>query len=131
MHRNTFVDARMCSMAPLPCRYRCALAGQITGTEGYMEAVATGLLALNTYAEAIGADSVLPAWAPWVRSWAMRPILPPWAISPCMSILAWCRRSRTVSAAVSATAIRPMRTVRSRPSMPTWPRVPTCLSDRS
>uniref|UniRef100_UPI004029081A FAD-dependent oxidoreductase n=1 Tax=Collinsella sp. TaxID=1965294 RepID=UPI004029081A len=35
------------------------LAGQITGTEGYMEAVATGLLAaLNTYAEAIGAAGV-------------------------------------------------------------------------
>ena len=32
--------------------------------------------------------SSCPAWAPRVRSWAMRPILPPWAISPCMSTLA-------------------------------------------
>ena len=130
MHRNTFVDAPhvLDGTFAVPGT-GVRLAGQITGTEGYMEAVATGLLAaLNTYAEAIGADSVeLPRVAPWVRSWAMRPILPPWAISPCMSTLAWCRRSRTVSAAASATAIRPMRTVRSRPSMPTWPRVPTCL----
>lgn len=45
-----------------------------------MEAVATGLLAaLNTYAEAIGAAGVeLPRVGAWARSWAMRPILPPW-----------------------------------------------------
>lgn len=66
-------------------------------------------------------------WAPWVRSWAMRPILPPWAISLCMSTLAWCRHSRMVSAAANATAIRLMRIAPSRPLMPTWPRAPTCL----
>ena len=37
----------------------CRLAGQITGTEGYTEAVASGLLAaLNTYADIVGAQSV-------------------------------------------------------------------------
>ena len=60
MHRNTFVDAPhvLDSTFAVPGT-GVRLAGQITGTEGYMEAVATGLLAaLNTYAEAIGADSV-------------------------------------------------------------------------
>ena len=60
MHRNTFVDAPHVldgSFAVPGTGVR--LAGQITGTEGYMEAVATGLLAaLNTYAEAIGAAGV-------------------------------------------------------------------------
>ena len=60
MHRNTFVDAphvldRTFAVPGSTVR----LAGQITGTEGYMEAVATGLLAaLNTYAEATNAPFV-------------------------------------------------------------------------
>lgn len=60
MHRNTFVDAphvldETFGVSGTSVR----LAGQITGTEGYMEAVATGLLAaLNTYAEAIDAPYV-------------------------------------------------------------------------
>lgn len=57
MHRNTFVDAPhvLDGTFAVPGT-GVRLAGQITGTEGYMEAVATGLLAaLNTYAEAIGA----------------------------------------------------------------------------
>ena len=60
MHRNTFVDAPhvLDSTFAVPGT-GVRLAGQITGTEGYMEAVATGLLAaLNTYAEAIGAAGV-------------------------------------------------------------------------
>ena len=64
MHRNTFVDAPhvLDGTFGVPGT-GVRLAGQITGTEGYMEAVATGLLAaLNTYAEACGADPVkLPA----------------------------------------------------------------------
>lgn len=64
MHRNTFVDAPhvLDGTFGVPGT-SVRLAGQITGTEGYMEAVATGLLAaLNTYAEACGADPVrLPA----------------------------------------------------------------------
>ena len=60
MHRNTFVDAPHVLDATFGVAgSQVRLAGQITGTEGYMEAVATGLLAaLNTYAEAIGADPV-------------------------------------------------------------------------
>ena len=60
MHRNTFVDAPhvLDGTFAVPGT-SVRLAGQITGTEGYMEAVATGLLAaLNTYAEAIGAEPV-------------------------------------------------------------------------
>ncbi len=113
MHRNTFVDAPhvLDGTFAVPGT-GVRLAGQITGTEGYMEAVAHG--------SARGAQHLCRGyrgrgrrscrvWAPWVRSWAMRPILPPWAISLCMSTLAWCRHSRMVSAAASATATRPMR----------------------
>ena len=64
MHRNTFVDAPhvLDGTFAVPGT-TVRLAGQITGTEGYMEAVATGLLAaLNTYAEATGTAPVkLPA----------------------------------------------------------------------
>ncbi len=60
MHRNTFVDAPhvLDGTFAVPGT-SVRLAGQITGTEGYMKPVATGLLAaLNTYAEAIGAAGV-------------------------------------------------------------------------
>lgn len=53
MHRNTFVDAPRLLDADLALRTHrhIALAGQLTGTEGYLEAVAGGLLAaLGTFA---------------------------------------------------------------------------------
>ena len=64
MHRNTFVDAPHVLDATFAVPgTRIRLAGQITGTEGYTEAIASGLLAaLNTYADACGLDPVaLPA----------------------------------------------------------------------
>ncbi len=57
MHRNTFVDAPRVLDESLALRTRpeVRLAGQLTGTEGYMEAAATGLLAaINTYADLAG-----------------------------------------------------------------------------
>ncbi|WP_130812125.1 methylenetetrahydrofolate--tRNA-(uracil(54)-C(5))-methyltransferase (FADH(2)-oxidizing) TrmFO [Olsenella sp. Marseille-P4559] len=53
MHRNSFVDSphALDSTFAIPGT-KTRLAGQITGTEGYVEAIASGLLAaLNTYAD--------------------------------------------------------------------------------
>lgn len=64
MHRNTFVDSPhvLDSTFSVPGT-AVRLAGQITGTEGYAEAVASGLLAaLNTFADIQGRPRVdLPA----------------------------------------------------------------------
>ena len=64
MHRNSFVDAphTLDGTFAIPGT-RVRLAGQITGTEGYVEAIASGLLAaLNTAAELAGGEPVrLPA----------------------------------------------------------------------
>lgn len=62
MHRNTFVDAPKLLDSTLALRSepRVRLAGQVTGTEGYVEAAASGLLAgLNTAAELLDADPVV------------------------------------------------------------------------
>ena len=64
MHRNTFVDAPRLLTADLSLRAepRIRLAGQLTGTEGYLEAAASGLLAaLGTYAALVAAPAV---WLP-------------------------------------------------------------------
>ncbi len=59
MHRNTFVDSPHV-LGPgfeVPGRPGVRLAGQLTGTEGYCEAIASGMLAaLATYASLIEAD---------------------------------------------------------------------------
>jgi methylenetetrahydrofolate--tRNA-(uracil-5-)-methyltransferase len=64
MHRNTFVDAPRLLSADLALRTdpRIRIAGQLTGTEGYLEAAATGLVAaLGLHAAANGsAEVVLP-----------------------------------------------------------------------
>lgn len=57
MHRNTFIDSpRVLDRTfALKSDRRVRFAGQITGTEGYTEAVASGLFAsLNTYADLAG-----------------------------------------------------------------------------
>ena len=63
MHRNSFVDTpRALDTAFTIPGTQARLAGQITGTEGYTEAVASGLFAaLNTYADVAGVPrAVLP-----------------------------------------------------------------------
>ncbi len=64
MHRNTFVDTphALTNTLALPKRPDVHLAGQLTGTEGYLEAVASGLfVALAVYAELTGSPApVLP-----------------------------------------------------------------------
>ena len=57
MHRNTFIDSPRCLDSTFALRGddRVRFAGQITGTEGYTEAIATGrLAALNTFARLRG-----------------------------------------------------------------------------
>lgn len=57
MHRNTFINAprSLDSSFALRSDRRIRFAGQITGTEGYVEAIATGLFAaLNTFADLCG-----------------------------------------------------------------------------
>lgn len=65
MHRNTFIDAPRLLDPTLSLRTepRVRFAGQIAGTEGYLEAAATGLLAaLNVWADRRGLQPViLPA----------------------------------------------------------------------
>ena len=60
MHRNTFVDSpHVLDRSFCVPGTSVRLAGQITGTEGYAEAVASGLLAaLNTYADLAGLPRV-------------------------------------------------------------------------
>lgn len=60
MHRNTFVDApRVLDGTFRVPGTKVRLAGQITGTEGYTEAIASGLVAaLNTYADLTGAGAL-------------------------------------------------------------------------
>jgi len=56
MHRNTFINAPaiLGKAFELPSHPKLCFAGQITGTEGYTEAIASGLFAaLNTYASLI------------------------------------------------------------------------------
>ncbi|MBN2404311.1 MAG: methylenetetrahydrofolate--tRNA-(uracil(54)-C(5))-methyltransferase (FADH(2)-oxidizing) TrmFO [Coriobacteriia bacterium] len=64
MHRNTYIDAPRLLTPGLCLRdnTRIRFAGQVSGTEGYLEAVGSGLLAaLNVYAEITSAPPfVLP-----------------------------------------------------------------------
>lgn len=62
MHRNTFIDSPKLvdSTFALAGEPRIRFAGQVTGTEGYLEAVASGLLAgLNTFADLTDSPAVV------------------------------------------------------------------------
>ncbi|MDZ4654572.1 MAG: methylenetetrahydrofolate--tRNA-(uracil(54)-C(5))-methyltransferase (FADH(2)-oxidizing) TrmFO [Coriobacteriia bacterium] len=62
MHRNTYIDAPRLLDSNLSLRGepRIRIAGQLSGTEGYLEAVGSGLLAaLNVYADLTGAPSIV------------------------------------------------------------------------
>lgn len=62
MHRNTFIDAPSLLDSTLALRKapHVRMAGQLTGTEGYLEAAGSGLLAaLNTVADLTGAPPVI------------------------------------------------------------------------
>lgn len=65
MHRNTFIDTPhvLDDTLALPGDRSIRFAGQITGTEGYGEAIASGLFAaLCTYADLVGIDApTIPA----------------------------------------------------------------------
>lgn len=73
MHRNTFIDAPRLLDQTLALRSdtRLRFAGQITGTEGYTESIATGLwAALSTYADIAG-----KAWEPLPATSALGSLL--------------------------------------------------------
>ena len=62
MHRNTFIDAPRLLDVTLALRAnpRVRFAGQVTGTEGYCEAAASGLVAaLNTWADLAGRSAIV------------------------------------------------------------------------
>lgn len=62
MHRNTFICAPKLLTAGFLLREdkSIAFAGQMTGVEGYVESIASGLIAaLNIYAEATGGDEII------------------------------------------------------------------------
>lgn len=64
MHRNAFINSPQC----LDSRYRCkmdsklAIAGQLSGVEGYLESTASGLWAALKIAEELGAEAPNPAF---------------------------------------------------------------------
>lgn len=61
MHRNTFINSPNLLDATLQCRKRKNLffAGQITGTEGYTESIASGMLAGINMAKFINGEELL------------------------------------------------------------------------
>ncbi|MCM1367476.1 MAG: methylenetetrahydrofolate--tRNA-(uracil(54)-C(5))-methyltransferase (FADH(2)-oxidizing) TrmFO [Roseburia sp.] len=63
MHRNTFIDAPKVLRADLRLKARpnIFIAGQLCGVEGYVESIATGLLAaLNAYRLLCGEETAVP-----------------------------------------------------------------------
>lgn len=62
MHRNTFLNAPKLLTAGFLLKEdgKTAFAGQMTGVEGYVESIASGLIAaLNIYAEATGEEEIV------------------------------------------------------------------------
>ena len=107
VHRNTFVDApHVLDVTFAVPGTQVRLAGQITGTEGYTEAIASGLLAaLNTFADMAALPSVsLPRTGAFgsLVAYATNPETVDY--QPCMSTLASCLPWRTARDAASAIA---------------------------
>ena len=61
MHRNTFINSPQILNATLETKDRTGLffAGQLTGTEGYTESIATGMLAGINMARRINGEKLL------------------------------------------------------------------------
>jgi methylenetetrahydrofolate--tRNA-(uracil-5-)-methyltransferase len=129
MHRNTFIDAPRVLDATLAVRScpTVRIAGQLSGTEGYMEAAASGLLAsLNVVADLLGLEpAVLPresvmgallAWATSPDTEDYQPMHVNFGIVPPLS--ARVRGKRERYAAYSSRALTSMsRWVASRPDL--------------
>jgi methylenetetrahydrofolate--tRNA-(uracil-5-)-methyltransferase len=64
VHRNTFINAPFCLKPTLQTQKRDTLfiAGQLSGVEGYVESIATGLLAgINAVRQAESAELLVPS----------------------------------------------------------------------
>lgn len=117
MHRNTFVDAPRLLDASLALRTlpRVRIAGQLSGTEGYLEAVASGLLAaLSTLADirglpplvlpATGAFGALIAYATDPATERYQPMHVNWGIVPPLDTRVKGKRERYAAYAARAQA---------------------------
>lgn len=115
MHRNTFVDAPRLLTETFALRQdsRIRIAGQLSGTEGYLEAIATGrLTALNTAAEVLGypylvmpresALGALTAYATNPETKSYQPMHVNWGLVPPLETRVKGKRERYAAYAVRA-----------------------------
>lgn len=128
MHRNTFVDAPRLLTETFALRQdsRIRIAGQLSGTEGYLEAIATGrLTALNAAAEVLGhpylvmpresALGALTAYATNPETKSYQPMHVNWGLVPPLETRVKGKRERYAAyaeraydAAAAATSAHPL-----------------------